>query len=73
MIVLDDMKDQIPLRGISRISGIPSFGYYYMPIERHIQRPDPPIRESDLGHCIGKSNIQVQENVGGTKKPRVQR
>ncbi len=31
MMVLDDLKDQIPLREISRISGISLSGYYYRP------------------------------------------
>lgn len=29
MVVLADLKDQIPLREISGISGISLFGYYY--------------------------------------------
>ena len=45
MMVLDDLKDQIPLRKISRISGISLSGYYYKPRERHIQRIDPTIKE----------------------------
>ena len=44
MMVLEDLKDQIPLREISRISGIPLSFYYYRPRERHIQRLDPTIR-----------------------------
>ena len=32
MMVLDDLKDQIPLREISRISGISLSGYYYRPV-----------------------------------------
>ena len=44
MMVLDDLKDQIPLREISRISGISLSGYYYRPRERHIQRLDPSTR-----------------------------
>ena len=31
MMVIDDLKDQIPFREISRISGISLFGYYYRP------------------------------------------
>ena len=31
MMVLDDLKDQIPLREISRISGISLSGYYTDP------------------------------------------
>ena len=31
MMVLDDLKDQIPLREVSRISGISLSGYYYKP------------------------------------------
>ena len=45
MMVLEDLKDQIPLREISRISGISLSGYYYKPRERHIQRIDPTIKE----------------------------
>jgi hypothetical protein len=29
MMVLDDLKDKVPLREISRISGISLSGYYY--------------------------------------------
>ena len=41
MMVIDDLKDQIPLREISRISGISLSGYYYKPVKRYIQRLDP--------------------------------
>ena len=45
MMVLDDLKDQIPLREISRISGISLSGYYYKSVKRHIQRLDPSTKE----------------------------
>ena len=45
MMVLDDLKDKVPLRQISRISGISLSGYYYRPTERHIQRLDPSNKE----------------------------
>ena len=45
MMVIDDLKDQISLREISRISGISLSGYYYKPVKRHIQRLDPAIKE----------------------------
>ena len=35
-MVINDLKDQIPLREISRISGISLSGYYYKPVKRHI-------------------------------------
>ena len=44
-MVINDLKDQIPLREISRISGISLSGYYYKPVKRHIQRFDPSIKE----------------------------
>ena len=44
-MVINDLKDQIPLREISRISGISLSGYYYKPVKRHIQRLDPSIKE----------------------------
>jgi putative transposase len=43
-MVINDLKDQIPLREISRISGISLSGYYYKPVKRHIQRLDPSTR-----------------------------
>jgi transposase InsO family protein len=43
-MVINDLKDQIPLREISRISGISLSGYYYKPVKRHIQRLDPSAR-----------------------------
>ena len=42
---IQDLKDQIPLREISRISGISLSGYYYRPKERHVERLDPSIKE----------------------------
>ena len=45
MMVLEDLKDQIPLREISRISGISLSGYYFKPKERHVERLDPSIKE----------------------------
>ena len=44
MMVLEDLKQEMSLRNISRISGISLSGYYYRPVERHIQRLDPTIR-----------------------------
>ena len=58
-MVLDDLKDQIPLREISRISGISLSGYYYRPVKRHVQ-----------GYCIRKTGIQIQESMGNTEESR---
>ena len=43
-MVINDLKDQIPLREISRISGISLSGYYYRSRERHVERLDPSTR-----------------------------
>ncbi len=43
-MVINDLKDQIPLREISRISGQRDSGYYYKPVKRRIQRLDPSTR-----------------------------
>ena len=43
-MVINDLKDHIPLREISRISGMSLSGYYYKPVKRHIQRLDPSTR-----------------------------
>lgn len=45
MMVIDDLKDQISLREISRISRISLSGYYYKPVKRYVQRLDPAIKE----------------------------
>ena len=45
MMVIDDLKDKVPLREISRISGIPLSGYYCKPRERQVERLDPSIKE----------------------------
>ena len=44
MMVLEDLKHEMSLRNISRISGISLSGYYYKPVKRHIQRLDPSTR-----------------------------
>ena len=44
-LLVTGKEDQIPLREISRISGISLSGYYYKPVKRHIQRLDPSIKE----------------------------
>jgi hypothetical protein len=67
-MVINDLKDQIPLREISRISGISLSGYYYKPVKRHIQRLDPSIKDEDQGHCIRKTDIRIQESVGNTEE-----
>ena len=41
MMVLEDLKHEMSLRNISRISGISLSGYYYRPMERHVERLDP--------------------------------
>ena len=43
-MVINDLKDQIPLMKISRISGISLSAYYYKPVKRHVQRLDPSTR-----------------------------
>ena len=45
MMILEDLKHEMPLRNISRISGMSLSGYYYKPKERHIQRIDPSIKD----------------------------
>ena len=44
-MVLEDLKPQMSLRNISRISGISLSGYYYRPRKRYIQRLDPYVKE----------------------------
>ena len=44
-MVIEDLKQEMSLRNISRISGISLSGYYYKSTERHIQRLDPSIKE----------------------------
>ena len=39
-MVIDDLKQEMSLRNISRTSGIPLSEYYYRPVKRHIQRLD---------------------------------
>ena len=45
MMVPEDLKHEISLRNISRISGMSLSGYYYKPVKKHIQRFDPSIKE----------------------------
>ena len=45
MMILEDLKHEMSVRNISRISGISLSGYYYKPKERHIQRLDPSIKD----------------------------
>ena len=45
MMVMEDLKHDMSLRNISRISGISLSGYYHKSTERHIQRLDPSIKE----------------------------
>ena len=45
MMVLEDLKDQMSLREISRISGISLSGYYYKPVKKYVQRLDSSTRE----------------------------
>ena len=41
MMIIDDLRDRMHFREISGISGISLSGYYYRPVKRRIQRPDP--------------------------------
>ena len=45
MMVLEDLKHEMSLRNISRISGISLSGYYYRHVKRHVERLDPSTRE----------------------------
>ena len=36
MMVIEDLKTQMPLRRISKVSGISLSGYYYHPRERRV-------------------------------------
>ena len=49
MMVLDDLKDNVPLREISRISGISLSGYYYKPRKRQVVRLDPSTKKRIKG------------------------
>ena len=44
-MVIEDLKEEMSLRNISRISKISLSGYYYTPKKRHIQRLEPSIKE----------------------------
>ena len=44
-MVIGDLKQEMSLRNISRISGISLSGYYYKTVKRHIQKLDPLIKE----------------------------
>ena len=44
-MVIGDLKQEMSLRNISRISGISLSGYYYKPVKRHIQRLDSSTKE----------------------------
>lgn len=70
-MVLENLKYEMPLRNISRISGISLSRYYYRPRRRHIQRLVPSTKErfsakhtySDSaiclcpGSCIGANSV----------------
>ena len=78
MMVLEDLKDQIPLREISRISGISLSGYYYRPRERHVERLDRSINEtirkmkSMKERAKNPSRIKnVQEAIGYIREERI--
>ena len=45
MMLIDDLKQEMSLRNISRRSGISLSGYYYKCTEWHIQRFDLSIKE----------------------------
>ena len=71
MMVLEDLKHEMSLRNISRISEISLSGYYYKPVKRHIQRLDPSTRTRikdiaserptyDTGECGQYLGIRVQ-------------
>lgn len=45
MMILNDLRASIPLRRISRISGMSLSSYYYKPGKRVITRLDPSVRE----------------------------
>ena len=47
-MVIEDLKEEMSLRNISRISGISLSGYYHLPEREHIQRLDPSIKASIL-------------------------
>ena len=45
MMILEDLKHEMSLRNISRISGISLSGYYYRHVKRHVERLDPSTSE----------------------------
>ena len=45
MMIINDLKTQMPLRRISKVSGISLSGYYYTPRKRKVERLDPSTRE----------------------------
>ncbi len=52
MMIIEYLKDQIPLTEISQISANPLSGQYYDPVKRHNRRLDPSTRERNSGTTL---------------------
>lgn len=70
-MVLEDLKTQMPLRRISKVSWISLSGYYHTPRKRHVERLDPSTRgrireiasevpHVDTGECGQSLGTMVQ-------------
>ena len=75
MMVLEDLKQEMSLRNISRVSGISLPGYYYKPRKRHIQRLDSSTKERirDIASerpTHGYSRVRVMLRNQGAKVNR---
>jgi len=66
-MVIEDLKEEMSLRNISRISKIPLSGYYHLPEREHIQRLDPSIKASILNIASERPTYAYRE-MGNTEE-----
>ena len=62
MTVVEDLRNDMPIRDIARISGIPFSSFYDQEKERGVRRL-PPNRRSDRQDCVRKAHLRLQESL----------
>ncbi len=64
MTVVEDLRNNMSLREISRVSGISLSSLYYREKERRVKRLSPQIEQGHNQDCIRKAHLRLQEGLG---------
>ncbi len=70
MTVVEDLRSDMPLREISRVSGISLSSLHYREKERRVKRLSPQIEQDIIRTASERPHLRLQEGLGSAQKRR---